>query len=346
MNQPILIVGDPIEGLSFASDSSLALVEGAQALGYEVHWATAHQIALSNGTAFIQGYELIKEVSKSSAPITHTVSCTPAQPAEHYQKIFIRKDPPFNESYTELCWFLQQTKPGIVVNSPKALLQHHEKMLPFTLARAGVIPEHCVLPSFVSENPDQLTAQAAALFEQASQLTPIVAPKTVSDAVPFKILLKPWRGHGGRGIQIFNNCDELNRWLRSNFATNNQSYASGQFILQPFLPEIFTRGDRRVFIVNGRTVFDFVRRPAPGRIEANLSQGGSATLESMTEEQSKIADAVAQWLQNEGILLAGLDFIGDFLTEVNITSPTGIRTYEQLSKQTVCRDIVSQLLLK
>lgn len=344
MHKAILIIGDPLNSLAFSSDSSLALAEGALELGWQVHWTTPDKLLLINCDTAVQDYEIIRQVNQNSAPQTESIKTSVPLLLSSYHRVLIRKDPPFDESYTELCWFLLQNNTERIINSPRALLTLHEKMLPFILAKLGVIPDHCVVPSFVSQSQESLIAHAQKLFEQAESLAPVLAPHISSNNLQFKVLTKPWRGHGGRGIQVFESVEQMKRWLEQHHSLSPSS--ASRLILQPFLPEIFTQGDRRVFVVNGRIAFDFVRRPAPGKIEANLAQGGSAQLDPMSAEQTKLASQIALWLKDEGVLVAGLDFIGDFLTEVNITSPTGIRTFEQLAQQRISRDIMLELLTK
>lgn len=346
MLKSILFIGDPLNSLAYSSDSSLALAEAALHLGWQVHWTTPDQLLLTNGDPITQQIKIIKEVNQNSPPQAEEVLAKTPQPLSTYQKIFVRKDPPFDESYTELCWFLLQINTGSVVNSPQALLTHHEKILPYTLMKAGVIPDYTVAPSFVAQSSEHIVEHAEHLFDEASRLAPILLQGASANALTFKVLVKPWRGHGGRGIHVFGSVAELKSWLLQSFGSTQHSKATGRWIVQPFLPEIHTHGDRRVFVVNGKVVFNFVRRPARGRIEANLAQGGSAHLEQLSAEQTKIASDIAVWLKKQGILLAGLDFIGDFLTEVNITSPTGIRTFEQLAQKKVSMEIMQDLLKK
>jgi glutathione synthase len=346
MQSSVLFIGDPLNSLAFSSDSSLALAEAALYLGHQVHWTTPEQLLLANSAPSIQQFEILKKINPDSPPNTELVETKSPQHLSAYQKIFVRKDPPFDENYTELCWILQQISSNCVINSPQALLTHHEKMLPFTLMALGIVPDHSVVPSFVAQESKHIIAHAERLFDEASHLMPILTQGSTDVTLKFKVLVKPWRGHGGRGIQVFSSVVELENWLLSLSKSSDQTATSSRWIIQPFLPEIFTHGDRRVFVAHGQVVFDFVRRPAQGRVEANLAQGGSAHLEPLSEVQSEIANSIAAWLQKEGIVLAGLDFIGDFLTEVNITSPTGIRTFEHLSRQNVSIGIMQKLLSK
>ncbi|NBW80124.1 hypothetical protein EBR21_00065 [bacterium] len=202
-----------------------------------------------------------------------------------------------------------------------------------------------LVPTLVSRDPEQMLNFAKEQFSLAAGFLEQFKKTPEFRDFKFKILAKPWRGHGGRGIQTFAAPEDLEAWLKVQPASSGaQSALVDLSIIQPLLPEIHTQGDRRVFVVNGCVAFDFVRWPAAGRIEANLAQGGSATLEQMPEEVQAVSTRIAEFLKKEGVLLAGLDFIGSRLTEVNITSPTGIRTFENLSGRSRVTRIVEDLL--
>lgn len=344
MKPTILIVGDPLESLNYATDSSLAMAEGAIDLGFAVHWSTAADLELLNGSVIVKNRVIIEKINKTLPPSMVTMPVGHLVPLSGYRKVFVRKDPPFDESYTDLCWFLLQLENNRVVNAPQALLLQHEKLAPSMLAKAGIIPEYALVPGLVSKNTESLRLFALELFSTANSLLSSLQNLPDFKSFIFRVLVKPWRGHGGRGIQTFSCMKEVQNWL----SHAEKDHATGElkdlYILQPLLPEIFSEGDRRVFVVNGKVAFDFVRKPAAGKVEANLAQGGSAELRAMTPEQKRLSDKIAIELKRQGILLAGLDFIGDRLTEVNITSPTGIRTFESLTRTPIAKTIMQDLL--
>lgn len=343
MNETLLIVGDPLENLSFRSDSSLAMAQGALSLGYRVFWATIENIGLLNGTPVISELHEIEEAKPDTPPRHRKIETNGnLKPISQFTRVLIRKDPPFDLSYIDLCWILSQCEAGRVINNPAALLSFHEKLTPCQLVRDKVIPEYMTVPTIVSKKTEELKKFVNEQFRTAelflSQFQSIDAFKNFR----FQILCKPWRGHGGRGIITFPSPAEFQNWLSLQSKTDDS--LSEMIIVQPLLPEIHSRGDRRVFVVNGQVQFDFVRYPSAGRIEANLAQGGKASLEEMSEELSATAQKIALYLKQHGILLAGLDFIGDRLTEVNVTSPTGIRTFEELTSKKCTTEIMKHLL--
>lgn len=343
MTQALLIVGDPLDKLNYGSDSSLAIAQGALELGLTVHWATPESIELLNTSVIVENPITIEKVFAHRAPQVAPSGKT-FDLGHSYRRILIRKDPPFDAGYTDLCWLLTQLPAGLVVNAPQALLLHHEKLAPLLLARSGTIPDYALVPQLISQSPERLIGYANQLFQTATSLLSTLKNEPDFAQFTYKVLCKPWRGHGGRGVQTFSSIEELNDWLKLLPRDPRTALLEERIILQPLLPEIFSHGDRRVFVVNGKVIFDFVRRPAKGRVEANLAQGGTAELSAMTPLQRELSENIALELKKRGVLIAGLDFIGDRITEINITSPTGLRTYESLSGRAISKSVVQGLM--
>jgi glutathione synthase len=345
MNKTLLIIGDPLNSLNVPTDSSLAMAQGALSLGIEVHWTTPERIALFNGVPVLSSWTQLHEIKNGCSPVSSISRCQHFESLANYTHILIRKDPPFDTDYTDLCWILSQCRPGQVINDPRALLCLHEKLMPWRLLSRGIVPAHMMVPTMVSITKSTILEFAREQFASAESFLKTFANLPEFRNFRFKLICKPWRGHAGRGIQVFESQQAIEEWLNneSDHVTSSE-VLTAHWIVQPLLPEIFSRGDRRVFIINGEVFFDFVRRPASGRIEANLAQGGSATLEPMPTELKDVCQQLAHYLKQEGVLIAGLDFIGLKLTEVNITSPTGIRTYESLTGQELTKNIMETLL--
>lgn len=344
MKPSILVIGDPIDGLNFATDTSLAMVEGALSLGFEVHWTTCEKIELMNGQVVTKKPLIVCSVGTSEAPNVLPYSSTAPVLLQKYHRIFVRKDPPFDTHYVDLCWLLSQLSPQLTINSPHSLLLYHEKLTPHLLASQGLLPDHSCIPTLISRDSASLLDFATNLRLTAESFIAPLAQSEEFKNFSFQWIAKPWRGHGGRGVSAFSDLREFETWLRGQPQNPTERTLNELMIIQPFLPEIHTQGDRRVFVVNGKVLFDFVRRPAHGRIEANLAQGGRAELNEMPEELRLTAERIATELKRYGILIAGLDFIGDKLTEVNITSPTGVRTYEKLTGSSVTKTLMQELM--
>lgn len=339
MNKNLLIIGDPIKSLSYSGDSSLALAQGGRDLGYRVYWTTSEHISLLNGSPVVSQRVEILQTNENSAPTLRQAENDLLSLSE-FERTLIRKDPPFDENYTDLCWILSQGDPRKIINNPRSLLVFHEKLTPWQLCAEGIIPQHMMVPTLVSQDVAKIVTFAQEQWEHCSSFLSALPGFTEFENFEFQILCKPWRGHGGRGIQTFGSLDTMRAWLS---AESKKPLLETPIIVQPFLPQITRDGDRRVFIVNGQVAFQFVRRPAPGRVEANLAQGGTASLEHLPNEIKSASESIATYLKKHGILIAGIDFIGDFLTEVNITSPTGIRTFETLADVDIATQICENL---
>lgn len=309
----ILIISDALEGIKIPTDSGLALAQGALEHGHEVYWATDSQISLFNSKAYVSHmarilYASVKGVSSEVVAAT--------EPLSQFHYAFIRRDPPFDESYVNLCWALLGEKKTKIINSPDRLLTNHEKTIHLFAIGDGVIPESAAIPTCVSRSPEFIRDFC----------------KKHQSAGGF--IVKPWLGFGGNGIFHVQTEEEV-----LHICTQKSLQ-----IVQPFVEDIYTLGDRRVLIANGEVIGDFVRFPKAGGIASNLAQGGNAKLVPMTSYQKSMMDKLGQYLKNKGILFAGVDLIGDKIGEVNITAPTGIRTLEELTQQPFCRDIFGQII--
>jgi glutathione synthase len=149
-----------------------------------------------------------------------------------------------------------------------------------------------------------------------------------------EFVAKPWDGHAGYGVQFLKDKKDVLNFFQK---------ISSPFLLQPALSEVKTLGDKRIFAVNGKIEFWFTRIPTSGKIVSNLAQGGKAQLCEISVEHMKMCSELALWLKKKGIYLAGIDMIGEIVNEINITSPTGIRTFESLTKTTIHEKIFNSL---
>ncbi len=309
----ILFIGDGLSHLKIKSDSSLAIADSALKKGHKVFWCEPQSICYFDKELFVTNFhELIsakeikfQEVSKLNFSF--------------FELCFVRKDPPFDEKYKNLCWLLASQNKVKIINSPKALLAFHEKSLPWLAYAEGFILKENIIPTCLTHN--------LFLVQEFCQ--------QFSESCGF--IAKPWLGHGGEGVSLFESKNSLFEFLKTVPIEN--------FMVQPFLPEITAEGDRRVFIVKGRIIFDYVRLPAEGKITANGAQGGSAIIREMTQSQIDLCLKIGKFLMDKNILIAGLDLIGSFVGEINITSPTGIKTYETLATKN-CADEILNLLME
>jgi glutathione synthase len=286
-----LIIGDPLRSLKAKSDTSLALVREALLRTHTVHWCTHEDLTLWDGRVLARVDE-ITGCAEGSLPAIETVSET--QPLNSYDGVWIRKDPPFDQSYFSLCWLLALEENNVpFVNKPSLLLRYHEKMLPLEAVEKGFLKPEEIIPTFL---PTGRRLMVPAEFPKGECVT------------------KPWLGHGGEGV----------RKLES--PKSPEPY----WFLQPFQKDVTRTGDRRIFILNGEVIGSFARIPAEGDIRANLAAGGHGVFGEMNRKEAALADRLGDFLKDLGIVFAGADMIGEKISEVNITSPTGFQTYHEL----------------
>ncbi len=307
MPTSVLVIMDPITHIKIAKDSSFAMLLAAQARGWTLHYAELNDLSLSDGIARVNSRSLSVFDDAS-----HWFELGDAQQKAltEFNVILMRKDPPFDMEYIYATYLLDQAAEQgcIVVNHPRALRNANEKLAATRFP--DLCPPHCVtrdadmLKHFIDTHGD--------------------------------VILKPLDGMGGSSIFRLR-ADDPNRSVVIETLTQHQT----QFTMaQKFIPEI-TAGDNRVLVIDGEAVpYVLARIPSQGETRGNLAAGGTGVPREINDSERRIVDTVAPWLRENGILFAGLDVIGDYLTEINITSPTCIRELDKAFDL----DIAGQLL--
>jgi len=297
-----LIVADPIRDLKPKSDTSLAMVREAVMRAHTIHWCTQEDLVLWDGRVMAR-VEEVTGCAENSHPATVTVK--ELQAVNAYDGVWIRKDPPFDVSYMSLCWLLALEENNVpFLNKPSLLLRYHEKMLPLEAMERGFLRKEEVIPTFLPTGRRQLVP---------------------SDFPKGECVTKPWLGHGGIGVEKL---------------ASAQSPEPYHF-LQPLQKEVTRTGDRRIFLLNGEVIGSFARIPAEGDIRANLAAGGKAVLREMTKKETEIANRLGDYLKEIGILFAGADMIGEKISEVNITSPTGFQALSEMGGRRLAPDYLN-----
>ena len=281
---------DPIAAIDIVGDTSFALGLEAQARGKKLYYYEPDTLALADGvvSAPLQALKLADTVGAhfELGPPQRTDLRT-------LDVILMRQDPPFDMAYIAATHFLERLRGEVlVVNDPKAVRNAPEKIFP-TLFE-GLLP-----PSVFTRDREVLTKFRA----------------THGD-----IILKPLFGNGGAKIFHLPPGDENFGALLDMFL----SFSSEPLIAQAYLPAV-REGDKRVILVEGEAVGALNRLPAAGDARANVHVGGTPQAAELTPRDFEIAKKIGPTLKNMGIILAGIDVIGDFLTEINVTSPTCIR---------------------
>jgi len=308
----VLIIGDPLTTLKPATDTSLALAEIALKKNYEVFWCEPQDIVFWN-----QSIHVVRPTVMPHTHIHESFNRTEGlKPLADFSLIFVRKDPPFDTNYHDLCWILASQNKVPVINRAEALLRFHEKSLPWHAATWGILdPQSNLVPTCLSEEWD------------------VVESFCKTHSGPF--VCKPWLGHAGSGVQLCHNVAEV----KEAFFNRKE-----KLLVQPCLEEIHTQGDRRVFLINGKIAFHFVRFPPSDSVISNTARGGRAELCPLEGPLKTLCENLAQFLWSQGIFMAGLDIIGNRIGEINITSPTGIKIYEQLTGQNHCDTLLGALI--
>ncbi len=304
----ILFLTDPILSLKPQTDTSLGLMRVARLKNQDCFFACADDVFWNATEAAVKSFRVLTPGDRHQQPRLASEGVTAMT---DFDLIFVRKDPPFDDSYLRLCWFLAAFEDRVrFSNRPSLLLRYHEKMLPLEGAAQGIFDSEDFVLSCISKSEQEIRSFVESIDSQ-------------------EIIVKPWLGHGGRDVQLFK---------KDHLLENLSSILSGteEVIVQAFQSEVQVTGDRRVFFIGGRHVGDFVRMPQKGRFVSNIAQGGRALLTPMNEAELRLTKKIEFFLSKLKIDFAGADFIGSRVNEINITSPTGFLTYEDISQINLC----------
>jgi len=291
------VVMDPIESINFKKDSTLAMMLEAQSRKHQLFYMTPDSLYINEKGAFA----IAKTLQVKNDPTGWFDFKEEKQiKLSELDVILMRQDPPFNSNYIYNTYVLESAeKEGVlVVNKPSSLRDCNEKVF------ATEFPE-CCTPFLVTSDPNLLKSFI----------------EDYSDTV-----VKPLDGMGGSSIFRLRYSDpNLNVILE----TITESFTT-KVMIQTYIPEI-TDGDKRILLINGNPMGAAVARvPAEGELRGNLAAGASAIARSLTEKDLWICEQVGPKLKELGLVLVGLDIIGDYLTEINVTSPTCFKEYESL----------------
>ena len=294
MDNKVLFIIDDIKTLNYKKDSSLLMMHTLQNRGHDVFFSLINQLGFEtkkSSYTVAQAVKLHNDYYKRSDFFT-LVGDNQLIELNEFSMIFMRKDPPVNDIYLNALKILNLVDKSQVklVNPPDKLQILNEKLFAFEFP--DLIPDSCY------------TGNKKQAIEFAQDYD--------------KVILKPIDGMGGKGIFISDKNDPNFSVIFETLSHN----LTESVLIQEFLPAI-SEGDKRVLIINGH-IFDYAlaRIPAKGQIRGNLAVGGSYQVIPLSKNDYFIAENIAKRLKKEGILICGLDIIGDKLTEINITSPT------------------------
>lgn len=289
----LVVVMDPIEAIKPAKDSTLAMLLAAQARGWELFYAEQKHLWLRDGVAqarlrALRVWDDPERWFDLGEPVTGKLG--------DYDVVLMRKDPPFDTEYIYTTYILERARDqgALVVNEPRGLRDMNEKVY------TAWFPE-CCAPTLITRDMQDM---AAFLHEQG------------------KAVCKPLHGMGGRSIFVVEDGDK-NRNVVFETLTD---YGSRYAIVQRYLPEIVTAGDCRIILVDGEPVpYALKRIPEGADHRGNLAAGARAESRPLNDRDRWLCAQIGPKLRAAGMIFVGLDVIGEFVTEINVTSPTGIR---------------------
>ncbi len=295
---------DPIQSVDINADSSFRLAEEAQARGHELFFYSPDKLAYEEGVITARGQTMTVRREQGNH-----VDLGPEERVElrDFDVVWLRQDPPFDMHYITATHLLDRLMPEtLVVNDPFWVRNYPEKLL--VLDFPDLTP-----PTTVARDLDTIKAFKAKHKD---------------------VILKPLYGNGGAGVFRLDANDRNLTSLHELFS----SFSREPLIVQKFLPDV-SNGDKRVILVDGEPVGAINRVPAAGETRSNMHVGGRPEKIELSARDREICEAIGPLLREKGQVFVGIDVIGDYLTEINVTSPTGIQELERFDGINVAEKI-------
>jgi glutathione synthase len=285
---------DPIERIKIAGDSTFAMLLEAEKRGHALSYYTPDKLSLTEGrvSASVQPLNV-----RDKAGDHFTLGETKRTDLASFDVILLRQDPPFDMNYITTTHLLERLPDTLVVNNPRSVRNAPEKM--FVMEYADLMP-----PTLITRDLEEIKAFRAKHKD---------------------IVMKPLYGKGGESVFRIS-PDDLN------FGSLYDLFAGifrEAWVVQKFLPEV-KDGDKRIILVDGEFAGAVNRVPAEGDLRSNMVRGGSPKKTDLSPREREICDRLGPELKKRGLLFTGIDVIGGWLTEINVTSPTGIRAIKNL----------------
>lgn len=289
------VVMDPIHAIHPEKDSTLALLLNAEQRGWQLYYMEMQDLFLKYGTAWgnTRNLRVFDDLQH-----WYELGNSKAQPLDQFDVILMRKDPPVTMEYIYATYILEHAESNgtLVMNTPQSLRDANEKMY------ATWFPQ-CMPPTLVSADMEALKA-----FTEEHGT----------------VVFKPLAGMGGFSIFKCTAEDPNLSVVLETLTHFGKEYTMGQ----KYIPEI-EKGDKRIFLIDGDPIpYALARVPKAGEIRGNLAAGGSAQGLPLTERDWWICNQIGNTLKNKGLSFVGIDVIGEYLTEINVTSPTCVRELE------------------
>ena len=300
---------DPLESLSLEDDTTLAIIEECLSKNYNIWHFLPKDVSYINGEVMASS-KIILELNRDIQPVFKTSDLI-RKNLKELDLIFLRQDPPFDMSYITSTFLLEYIEDEVkIINKPSEVRNAPEKLF----------------------------------LNRWKDLTPeTIITKNISEINSFRkkhknIILKPLYGNGGNGIFFLGEKDKNFNSLIEIFLDSHPE----QFILQEYLPNI-KFGDKRIILINGKPEGAINRIPSKSDIRANLHVGGKAAKTVISNIEMEICESIGPELIQRGLLLVGIDIIGNKLTEINVTSPTGFREVQKFSNINLAKKLIDSL---
>ncbi len=300
---------DPLESLSLEDDTTLAIIEECLSKNYNIWHFLPKDVSYINGEVMASS-KIILELNRDIQPSFKTSDFIRKNLRE-LDLIFLRQDPPFDMSYITSTFLLEYIEDEVkIINKPSEVRNAPEKL--FLNRWKSLIPE-----TIITRNISEINS-----FRKKHK----------------NIILKPLYGNGGNGIFFLGEKDKNFNSLIEIFLETHPE----QFILQEYLKNI-KFGDKRIILINGKPEGAINRIPTEKDIRANLHVGGEAAKTVISNKEMEICESIGPELIQRGLLLVGIDIIGNKLTEINVTSPTGFREIQKFSNINLAKKLIDSL---
>ena len=297
---------DPIKGLNVSEDSTLAIMSECFSKKYSVWHFQPNDVSYLNGRVFAEAQNIL-ELNESKTPFYKSGQREKIN-LEDLDVVFVRQDPPFDISYITSTYLLEYIEKKVkIINKPSEIRNSPEKLL----------------------------------LNKWKELTPkTLISRNYNEIYDFKnkhkdIIVKPLYGNGGQGVFFIRDGDKNFHSLIEMFMEMNNE----QFIIQEYIPEI-KKGDKRIILINGQPLGAINRVPGDEDVRANLHVGGKAHKTTLSKKEIYICNTIGPYLKKKGLLFVGIDVIGGKLTEINVTSPTGLKEIYKLNNVNLAKQIL------
>ena len=300
---------DPLESLSLEDDTTLAIIEECLSKNYNIWHFLPKDVSYINGEVMASS-KIILKLNRDIQPVFKTSDLI-RKNLKELDLIFLRQDPPFDMSYITSTFLLEYIEDEVkIINKPSEVRNAPEKL--FLNRWKNLTPE-----TIITRNIKEINS-----FRKKHK----------------NIILKPLYGNGGNGIFFLGEKDKNFNSLIEIFLDTHPE----QFILQEYLKNI-KFGDKRIILINGKPEGAINRIPSEKDIRANLHVGGEAAKTIISNKEMEICESIGPELIQRGLLLVGIDIIGNKLTEINVTSPTGFREIQKFSNINLAKKLINSL---